>query len=85
LPRGFIRVRFFGFLASRRRAAALPLCRQLLEADPPSTSPPPSAPACPPALWVCPHCGAPMTVVERLTSLQIRDEMQGQRAFVDTS
>jgi Putative transposase len=85
LPRGFIRVRFFGFLASRRRAAALPLCRQLLEADPPSTSPPPSTPACPPALWVCPQCGGPMTVVERLTSLQIRDEMQRQRAFVDTS
>ena len=85
LPRGFIRVRFFGFLASRRRAAALPLCRQLLEADPQSTSPPPSTAACPPALWVCTHCGGPMTVVERLTSVQIRDEMQRQRAFVDTS
>ena len=34
LPRGFIRIRFFGFLANRQRTASLPLCRQLLEADP---------------------------------------------------
>ena len=32
LPRGFVRIRFFGFLANRRRGALLPLCRQLLEA-----------------------------------------------------
>jgi hypothetical protein len=85
LPRGFIRIRFFGFLAGRRRATSLPLCRQLLEADPRSIPPPPSMPARPPALWVCPHCGAPMTVIERLTALQIRDEMQSKRPLVDTS
>jgi hypothetical protein len=85
LPRGFIRIRFFGFLASRRRAASLPLCQQLLEADPPSISPPPITPARPPALWICPHCGGPMAVIERLTALQIRDEMQRQKTSVDTS
>ena len=31
LPRGFVRIRFFGFLANRRRKQLLPLCRQLLE------------------------------------------------------
>ena len=85
LPRGFIRIRFFGFLASRRRAASLPLCRQLLEADPRSITPPPTMPAHPKALWVCPHCGGPMTVIERLTALQLRDEVQSQRALADTS
>ena len=30
LPRGFVRIRFFGFLANRRRADLLPRCRQLL-------------------------------------------------------
>ena len=85
LPRGFIRIRFFGFLANRQRAALLPLCRQLLEADAQSISPPPSKAATLPALWICPHCGGPMMVIERLTSLQIRDEVQRQRAFVDTS
>jgi hypothetical protein len=30
LPRGFVRIRHFGFLANRRRANLLPLCVQLL-------------------------------------------------------
>ena len=30
LPKGFVRIRFFGFLANRRRATLLPICRQLL-------------------------------------------------------
>ncbi len=44
LPKGFIRIRFFGFLAARRRAQFLPLCRQLL-AEPlrPSADPTVSA------------------------------------------
>ena len=31
LPRGFVRIRFSGFLANRRRQQLLPLCKQLLE------------------------------------------------------
>jgi hypothetical protein len=34
LPKGFVRIRHFGFLSSRRRATALPLCFQLLGAAP---------------------------------------------------
>jgi hypothetical protein len=30
LPRGFVRIRSFGFLATRRRARLLPLCQRLL-------------------------------------------------------
>jgi hypothetical protein len=30
LPKGFVRIRHFGFLANRRRASLLPLCFQLL-------------------------------------------------------
>ena len=85
LPRGFIRIRFFGYLASRRRAASLPLCKQLLEADPRSISPPPTVPAPPQALWVCPHCSGPMVVVERLTAQQIHEDLLRQRILVDTS
>ena len=43
LPRGFVRIRFFGFLAHRRRGALLPLCQQLLDTNPASGSRP-SAP-----------------------------------------
>ena len=32
LPRGFVRIRFCGFLANRRRGNLLPVCRQLLAA-----------------------------------------------------
>jgi hypothetical protein len=38
LPRGFVRIRSFGFLANRRRATLLPLCQRLL-ADQPKTLP----------------------------------------------
>jgi hypothetical protein len=33
LPKGFVRIRHFGFLSTRRRAALLPLCFQLLGAS----------------------------------------------------
>ena|SRR5215813_10924239 len=34
LPKGFVRIRNFGFLANRKRATTLPLCFQSLEAAP---------------------------------------------------
>ena len=34
LPRGFVRIRFSGLLANRRRKELLPLCKQLLETIP---------------------------------------------------
>jgi hypothetical protein len=78
LPRGFVRIRSSGFLANRRRAALLPLCQKLLEANPRSRSPtPPATEARPQAVWVCPRCGGPMVVIERLTARQV--------AFADTS
>ena len=39
LPRGFVRIRFSGFLANRRRKQLLPLCRSLLDVSPPTHSP----------------------------------------------
>jgi len=86
LPRGFVRIRFFGFLANRRRAALLPLCRKLLEAVPRSPSPSSAATgASAQSFWVCPRCGGPMVLVERLTAPQIRWESIIGVAFADTS
>lgn len=86
LPRGFIRIRSFGFLANRRRTARLPLCRRLLEANCPLPSLPPATAQQPTrGSWTCPLCGGPMVVIERLTAQQIRWESAGQRAFLDTS
>jgi Putative transposase/Transposase zinc-binding domain len=73
LPQGFVRIRHFGFLANRKRATSLPLCLQLLG----STSQPPTQPehATPPSsdTWLCPHCGGPMVVVERLSAVEIQE------------
>src|ERR1700747_3325443 len=40
LPKGFVRIRHFGFLANRKNATLLPLCLQLLGAVPPSQTEP---------------------------------------------
>src|SRR5712692_7892749 len=71
LPRGFMRIRNFGFLANRRRAELLPLCLRLLQ---PSGQPAADAtsPALPiHSLWQCPLCGGTMRVVERLSAAQL--------------
>jgi len=73
LPKGFVRIRNFGFLANRRRATLLPLCLQLLGAVPPPHSEPQASLAQEPnPLWRCPQCGGPMVVIERLTAAQIQ-------------
>ena len=71
LPKGFVRIRNFGFLANRRRATLLPLCFHLLGSarqteqdisDSKDSS----------DLWRCPKCGGPMKVIERLTAAEIQ-------------
>jgi len=42
VPDGFVRIRHFGLLANRRRAAALAQCRALLAPPPPPVAPPES-------------------------------------------
>jgi len=78
LPKGFPRIRYFGFLAQRSRGALLPLCRTLLAVEPP---PVPTTSAAPSIPWLCPCCQAPMRVIERLTAQQLREEVQ----YVDSS
>ncbi len=81
LPKGFIRIRFFGFLAPRQRGALLPLCRRLLGEDPRPRLPPSAAPA----LWRCPRCGGPMKVVQRLSAGQFVSSLPSRRGFNDSS
>jgi hypothetical protein len=85
LPHGFVRIRFFGFLANRSRAKLLPLCRKLLEM--PSQEPAsavPVADARPPAGWKCPCCSGPMLIIGTLTVQQLRLIAFQQNTF-DTS
>jgi hypothetical protein len=86
LPRRFVRIRFFGFMANRRRTTLLPVCRNLLEAN--SQPAPPSSETTlveKQSTWLCPLCGGRMVVIQRLTAQQILLESFNQREHVDTS
>ena len=84
LPRGFVRIRHFGFLTNRNRTALVPFCRRLL-AERPRERSPDNEHARPAVEWRCPRCAAPMIIVERLTAEQIRLRSAERDAFVDTS
>jgi hypothetical protein len=71
LPKGFVRIRNFGFLANRRRATLLPLCFHLLGSAP-QTEQDSSGSNDSTVLWRCPQCGGPMKIIERLTAAQIQ-------------
>ena len=64
LPRGFVRIRFFGFLSRRTRARLLPICRTLVGAIPHE-----SAEATPAVSrsFTCPSCGGAMAIIESFT------------------
>jgi len=73
LPKGFVRIRNFGFLANRRRATLLPLCFQLLGAAQQSQAEQEvSSTNDSRDLWRCPMCGGPMVVIQRYTAADIQ-------------
>ncbi len=67
LPKGFQKIRYFGFLTGAQRHRMIPLCRELIRIHPPMTVPdeprhesesPLSEPP------VCPHCGGKLVLKE---------------------
>jgi Putative transposase/Transposase zinc-binding domain len=72
LPKGFVRIRHFGFLANRRRSTLLPLCFAALGTVPSQLEPGTSTTQESDPLWLCPKCGGPMVVIERLTAAQLQ-------------
>ena len=83
LPRGFVRIRSFGFLAGPRRAERLQLARQLLPEAGPERDVQASIPA--PARFLCPVCATPMIVVERLSAAMLRCAGLHRDGFNDSS
>ncbi|HXY13979.1 MAG TPA: IS91 family transposase [Terriglobales bacterium] len=73
LPKGFVRIRHFGFLANRFRASRLALGRQLLG----SASWPreevhlQQVQSHSSSLWRCPRCGSTMVVIQRFTAAEL--------------
>ena len=78
LPRGFVRIRQFGYLASPCRTARLALARKLLEFI--ATRETLTTTAVP-ATWNCPRCGGPMEIGPNLTALELALRCE----FFDTS
>ena len=66
LPKGFVRIRHFGFLSNRFRVARVKLCRQLLVNAP--LLPAAEVPQGDAAIWHCPRCGTVMIVIERFAT-----------------
>jgi predicted Zn-ribbon and HTH transcriptional regulator len=86
LPRGFVRIRFCGFLANRRRRELLPLCQRLLNTSPLPPSPTPAdSGAKHSCSWLCPRCGGIMIVIEKLTAQQLHRRSIERERCSDTS
>jgi hypothetical protein len=68
LPKGFPRIRYFGWMANRRKRL-LVLCRTLLHQPSPATHT--STNLAGSSVRTCPHCSGPMYVIQRLTAAQI--------------
>ena len=86
LPRGFVRIRFFGFMANRRRTAMLSLCKDLVggnDQETPTTVQ--AAETENSSTWLCPLCRGRMIVIERFTAWQLLLQNLKQKGFVDTS
>src|SRR5499425_2172852 len=72
LPKGFVRIRHFGFLANRKRAKLLPLCLHLLSATQSPQAEQHASGAKDPQSWSCPKCGGPMRVIQRFTAAELQ-------------
>jgi len=70
LPRGFVRIRQFGFLTNTRRSTLLALARKLLATTPePTEAGPTGTTKC--STWQCPHCNGEMRIGPNLSARQL--------------
>jgi hypothetical protein len=69
LPRGFVRIRQFGYLANTHRSARLVLARQLLAAAPAAELSAPITADTP--TYRCPHCNGEMRIGPNLSARQL--------------
>jgi hypothetical protein len=81
LPKSFVRIRHFGFMANYQRSTSFELCRRLLQMAPDRPSPQTDSVA---SARLCPTCQTPLTILERLTAVQIAWRFVS-KCYVDTS
>src|SRR5437660_1626910 len=73
LPKGFVRIRHFGFLANRFRTSRLALGQQLLASGGSTEREVRTRDLHPESsfLWHCPRCGASMILIQRFTAAEL--------------
>ena len=81
LPKSFVRIRHFGFMANYQRSTSFELCRRMLQMAPDLPSPETASTT---SARLCPTCQTPLIVVERLTAVQIAWRFVS-KCYVDTS
>jgi hypothetical protein len=80
LPSGFVRIRYFGWMANRHRTRLAALCRAWLDAQPP-----------PPRLRdngsgrKCPWCGGPVITIEIFTPLRLSYAIRSRPHVLNSS
>jgi hypothetical protein len=81
LPKRFVRIRHYGWMANRCRRENAALCRGLLDAEPaPVTAPPTNTlPA-----RQCPFCGGAIEVIEVIIPQELSRPQLGQRRDLDS-
>ena len=72
LPPRFIRIRYYGFLAHRKRGALLPLCRKFIARVNPSRTISYGDDEPARSGWDCPRCGGQLRVIERCSAVELR-------------
>jgi hypothetical protein len=80
LPKHFVRIRHFGFMANNQRSRSLELCRQLLDMAPIVRSTETTSSSA----RLCPTCHGPIAVIEKLNPAQVRWRFTS-KCFPDTS
>ncbi len=82
LPKGFVRIRHYGWMANRIRRQRAALCRKLLGADPVT---PTTEAAAVPVSRRCPFCGGTVEIVEMILPREPSRRRPGQRREPDSS
>ena len=83
LPKGFVRIRHYGWMANRCRSECAALCRKLLgeEAAPPA----PPLPAKSSSGRQCPLCGGVVEVIEMIIPRELSRHRRSRRRELDSS
>ena len=82
LPKGLVRIRYYGWMANRCRRERAALCRALLGEAP---APPPMTPGPLSAQRQCPFCGGPVEVIEMIVPRELSSYRRCRARELDTS